>query len=49
MKRKRIHVPATPCGNCRQLLCDYAPMCEVIIVVEGMVPGRLASGNRPTG
>lgn len=20
-----------PCGNCRQMLSDYAPMCEVII------------------
>lgn len=20
-----------PCGNCRQMLCDYAPNCEVIL------------------
>ena len=20
-----------PCGNCRQILCDYAPECEVIV------------------
>ena len=20
-----------PCGNCRQILCDYAPQCEVIV------------------
>ena len=24
-----------PCGNCRQILCDYAPDCEVIIIAEG--------------
>lgn len=24
-----------PCGNCRQILCDYMPECEVILEVEG--------------
>ena len=24
-----------PCGNCRQILCDYAPDCEVIVPVRG--------------
>lgn len=24
-----------PCGNCRQILHDYMPECEVIISVEG--------------
>ena len=24
-----------PCGNCRQLLCDYAPRCGVILCVDG--------------
>lgn len=24
-----------PCGNCRQILSDYAPDCEVILVVDG--------------
>ena len=24
-----------PCGNCRQILCDYAPDCEIIIIAEG--------------
>ena len=23
-----------PCGNCRQMLSDYAPLCDVIIVTE---------------
>ena len=26
-----------PCGNCRQILGDYAPNCEVIISFEGKV------------
>ncbi|MCI5893436.1 MAG: cytidine deaminase [Clostridiales bacterium] len=24
-----------PCGNCRQILSDYAPECEVILLVNG--------------
>lgn len=24
-----------PCGNCRQILCDYMPSCDVIILVNG--------------
>lgn len=24
-----------PCGNCRQILHDYMPECEVILLVEG--------------
>ena len=24
-----------PCGNCRQILHDYTPECEVILCVEG--------------
>ncbi len=24
-----------PCGNCRQMLCDYMPECEVILSVNG--------------
>lgn len=24
-----------PCGNCRQMLCDYAPECEVILAENG--------------
>ena len=24
-----------PCGNCRQILCDYMPGCEVILSVNG--------------
>lgn len=24
-----------PCGNCRQLLADYAPQCEVILSTAG--------------
>lgn len=24
-----------PCGNCRQILCDYMPECEVILAVNG--------------
>lgn len=24
-----------PCGNCRQILCDYAPDCQVILSVDG--------------
>lgn len=26
-----------PCGNCRQLLSDYAPNCEVILSSKGKV------------
>lgn len=26
-----------PCGNCRQILSDYAPECEVILIVNGEV------------
>lgn len=25
----------SPCGNCRQNLCDYAPQCEVIVRANG--------------
>lgn len=24
-----------PCGNCRQILHDYMPECEVILLIEG--------------
>lgn len=24
-----------PCGNCRQMLCDYMPECEVILLING--------------
>lgn len=24
-----------PCGNCRQILSDYAPKCEVVLLVNG--------------
>ena len=24
-----------PCGNCCQILCDYAPDCQVILSVDG--------------
>lgn len=24
-----------PCGNCRQILCDYMPECEVILSIDG--------------
>ena len=24
-----------PCGNCRQILYDYMPECEVILLIEG--------------
>lgn len=24
-----------PCGNCRQILCDYASDCQVILSVDG--------------
>ncbi len=27
----------SPCGNCRQMLCDYMPNCEVIISKENKV------------
>lgn len=26
-----------PCGNCRQILSDYTPECEVILIVNGEV------------
>jgi cytidine deaminase len=26
---------APPCGNCRQMLVDYAPACEVILAGDG--------------
>lgn len=29
-----------PCGNCRQLLADYMPECEVILPVDG-VPQKI--------
>ena len=29
-----------PCGNCRQMLSDYAPGCEVIISMDGKVQAR---------
>ena len=29
-----------PCGNCRQLLADYAPECGVILSVSG-VPQKI--------
>ena len=31
-KGDRIILP--PCGNCRQILSDYAPDCRVIVVVQ---------------
>lgn len=24
-----------PCGNCRQILSDYAPKCKVVLLVDG--------------
>lgn len=24
-----------PCGNCRQILYDYMPECEVILMIDG--------------
>ena len=29
-----------PCGNCRQILCDYAPDCQVILAPDG-APGKV--------
>ena len=32
-----------PCGNCRQILCDYAPDCQVILETDGAlrkIPAR---------
>lgn len=26
-----------PCGNCRQILSNYSPECEVIILIQGEV------------
>ena len=26
-----------PCGNCRQLMCDYMPECEVILPAAGEI------------
>lgn len=31
-----------PCGNCRQILCDYMPDCEVILSVEGELKKKRA-------
>ena len=33
-----------PCGNCRQILSDYAPDCAVILAVDGTmrkIPARM--------
>lgn len=29
-----------PCGNCRQILCDYMPDCNVILSINGK-PGKI--------
>ena len=31
-----------PCGNCRQILHDYMPECEVIVLVKG-TPKKIAA------
>lgn len=31
-----------PCGNCRQILHDYMPECEVIVSVKG-TPKKIAA------
>lgn len=33
-----------PCGNCRQILCDYAPDCQVILAVGGTL-GKVPAGE----
>lgn len=36
-----------PCGNCRQMLSDYAPQCEVIIQEESRLMKVLAKELLP--
>lgn len=47
VRGKRGEEIIPPCGNCRQLLCDYAPMCEVIIVVNGKTKKVCAKELQP--
>lgn len=48
MKRKRIHVPATPCGNCRRdpMYCSSGCMAWKVWFrcVWPLVTGRPAGG-----
>ena len=37
----------SPCGNCRQLLLDYAPEAMVILLVEGVVKKAKAQDLLP--
>lgn len=36
-----------PCGNCRQILHDYMPECEVILMVEGKKKKKAAKKLLP--
>ena len=33
-----------PCGNCRQILLDYMPACEVILAADGGL-GKVSAGD----
>ena len=33
-----------PCGNCRQILLDYMPACEVILAADGGL-GKVSAGE----
>jgi len=37
----------SPCGNCRQLLLDYAPDAMVILVIDGIVKKTAARNLLP--
>jgi cytidine deaminase len=37
----------SPCGNCRQLLLDYAPGLMVILAVDGVVKKAAARDLLP--
>jgi cytidine deaminase len=41
------HEIVSPCGNCRQLLVDYAPDCWVIVSQEGKTVKARASDLLP--
>jgi len=52
-KRGDAYPVVSPCGNCRQLLVDYAPDADVILMVDGktvkaraldLLPGAYISG-----